>query len=86
MIVCCDGLRGFPEAVQATWPQTTLEECTMHLIWLRRFRGRAALPRGGGACQAAWERLIPFLESPPELRTISHDELDRTGVDQFGSP
>ena len=32
LIVCCDGLRGFPEAVEATWPQTTVQTCTVHLI------------------------------------------------------
>ena len=23
LIVCCDGLTGFPEAIEATWPQAT---------------------------------------------------------------
>ena len=32
LIVCCDGLRGFPEAVEATWPQTTVQTCTVHLL------------------------------------------------------
>jgi putative transposase len=32
LIVCCDGLTGFPEAVEATWPQTTVQTCTVHLI------------------------------------------------------
>ena len=30
LIVCCDGLTGFPEAVEATWPQTTVQTCTVH--------------------------------------------------------
>src|SRR5918912_4177903 len=25
LIVCCDGLSGFPDAIQATWPQTTVQ-------------------------------------------------------------
>ena len=29
LIVCCDGLTGFPEAVEATWPQTTVQTCTV---------------------------------------------------------
>src|SRR5690349_17582767 len=32
LIVCCDGLTGFPEAVEATWPQSTVQTCTVHLI------------------------------------------------------
>ena len=32
LIVCCDGLTGFPEAIEATWPQTTVQTCTVHLI------------------------------------------------------
>jgi putative transposase len=32
LIVCCDGLTGFPEAVEATWPQVTVQTCTVHLI------------------------------------------------------
>ncbi len=32
LIVCCDGLTGFPEAIEATWPNTTVQTCTVHLI------------------------------------------------------
>ena len=32
LIVCCDGLTGFPEAVEATWPQSIVQTCTVHLI------------------------------------------------------
>ena len=32
LIVCCDGLSGFPEAIEATWPTTTVQTCTVHLI------------------------------------------------------
>src|ERR1700712_2523255 len=32
LIVCCDGLTGFPEAIEATWPATTVQTCTVHLI------------------------------------------------------
>jgi putative transposase len=106
LIVCCDGLRGFPEAVEATWPQTTVQTCTVHLIraamrfvsYSDRKRVAAALrpiytaptvesaetelagfadseigrryPAAVATWQAAWERFIPFLEFPPELRKI----------------
>ena len=32
LIVCCDGLSGFPEAIEATWPATTVQTCVVHLI------------------------------------------------------
>jgi putative transposase len=106
LIVCCDGLRGFPEAVEATWPQTTVQTCTVHLIraamrfvsYTDRKRVAAALrpiytaptveaaetelaafadselgrryPAAVATWRSAWERFVPFLEFPPELRKI----------------
>ncbi|MHA7269877.1 IS256 family transposase [Arthrobacter sp. HLT1-20] len=32
LIVCCDGLTGFPEAIEATWPRSTVQTCVVHLI------------------------------------------------------
>jgi putative transposase len=32
MIVCCDGLTGFPEAIEATWPDSLVQTCVVHLI------------------------------------------------------
>ncbi|WP_369359754.1 IS256 family transposase [Streptomyces sp. cg2] len=31
-IVACDGLKGLPEAVTATWPKATVQTCVRHLI------------------------------------------------------
>ena len=31
-IVCCDGLKGLPEAITATWPQATVQTCVVHLV------------------------------------------------------
>ncbi|APT91801.1 transposase [Corynebacterium phocae] len=31
-IVCCDGLKGLPEAVEATWPNSMVQTCVVHLI------------------------------------------------------
>lgn len=31
-IVCCDGLKGLPEAVEATWPNFMVQTCIVHLI------------------------------------------------------
>jgi putative transposase len=106
LIVCCDGLSGFTEAIEATWPQTTVQTCTVHLIraamrfisYTDRKKVAAALrpvytaptveaaeaellafaestlgrkyPAAVMTWQAAWERFIPFLAFPPELRKI----------------
>ncbi|MCY0904369.1 IS256 family transposase [Arthrobacter sp. H14-L1] len=32
LIVCCDGLTGFPDAIQATWASATVQTCVVHLI------------------------------------------------------
>jgi putative transposase len=106
LIVCCDGLTGFPEAIEVTWPQTTVQTCTVHLIraamrfvsYQDRKRVAAALrpiytaptveaaecellafaeselgrryPAAVATWENAWERFIPFLAFPPEVRKI----------------
>ena len=32
LIACCDGLTGFEDAIQATFPHTTVQTCIVHLI------------------------------------------------------
>jgi putative transposase len=106
LIVCCDGLTGFPEAIEATWPQATVQTCTVHLIraamrfvsYTDRKKVAAALrpiytaptaevaesellafaesplgkkyPATVATWENAWERFIPFLAFPPEVRKI----------------
>ena len=106
LIVCTDGLTGFAEAVEATWPQATVQTCVVHLIrnsmrfvsYGKRKQVAAALksvytaPTADAAAEAfeefansalgqsnpttviawrnAWERFIPFLAFPPDLRRI----------------
>ncbi len=31
-IVCCDGLKGLPEAIVATWPAASVQTCVVHLV------------------------------------------------------
>jgi putative transposase len=106
LIVCCDGLTGFTEAVEATWPQSTVQTCTVHLIraamrfisYNDRKKVAAALkpiytaptveaadaelaafaesplgrkyPAAVATWRNAWDKFIPFLAFPPELRKI----------------
>ncbi|NNF56431.1 MAG: IS256 family transposase [Acidimicrobiales bacterium] len=32
LIVCCDGLKGLPDAIEATWPQAVTQTCVIHLL------------------------------------------------------
>lgn len=105
IFVCCDGLKGLPEAIEAVWPQASVQTCVVHLIraslrfcsykdrkavvaqlkpiyravnvaeaetmleafdnvWGRRYPGIVRMWRD------AWERFIPFLDYPPEIRTV----------------
>ena len=31
-IVCCDGLKGLPDSIAATWPLAIVQTCVLHLI------------------------------------------------------
>ena len=31
-VVCCDGLKGLPEAIRATWPLAEVQLCVVHLV------------------------------------------------------
>ena len=106
LIVCCDGLTGLPDAIEATWSEATVQTCTVHLIraamrfvsYSDRKAVAAALkpiytaanaaaaedaleeftagtwgtkyPHAVATWRAAWERFIPFLAFPPELRRV----------------
>jgi putative transposase len=32
LIVCCDGLKGLPDAIRVTWPKATVQTCVVHLV------------------------------------------------------
>jgi putative transposase len=106
LIACCDGLTGFPEAIEATFPHTTVQTCVVHLIraslrfvsYRDRKKLAAALkavytaatvdeaetalleleaselgqrnPAAIATWHNAWERFIPFLAFPPEVRKV----------------
>ena len=105
LIACCDGLKGFPEAIEAVFPNAVVQTCIVHMIrnsarfvsykdrkelvrdlkpvytaanregaeaalrgfeekWGRRY------PMIGSSWRANWERVVPFLDFPPEVRRI----------------
>ena len=105
LIVCCDGLKGLPDAIRVTWPQATVQTCVVHMVrnslryaskkhWsqitkqmraiytsptvesaLARFEDfadtwRDKYPAMIGSWERMWPEFVPFLEFPPELRSI----------------
>ncbi len=105
LIACCDGLKGFPEAIETVFPNAVVQTCIVHVIrnsvrfvsykdrrevvrdlkpiytaasrddaenaleafddkWKHRY------PMIGDSWRANWERIAPFLDSPPEVRRI----------------
>jgi transposase-like protein len=107
LFVCTDGLTGFPEAIDAVFPQAVNQTCIVHLVRqslrylsyrerkscaaeLRRIytaadadQARAVLDELTAAWaesktrtaalavwERAWERVIPFLAFPDEIRRI----------------
>lgn len=51
LFVCCDGLNGLPEAIEASWPRAIVQTCVIHLIrssmkyvsWKDRKKAAAAM-------------------------------------------
>jgi transposase-like protein len=107
LFVCTDGLSGFPEAIDAVFPQAVNQTCIVHLVrqslrylsWRERKACAGELRRIYTAADAdaarqvldelttawadsttrtaalqvwerAWERVIPFLAFPTEIRRV----------------
>ncbi|GAA2538891.1 hypothetical protein GCM10009860_19530 [Microbacterium mitrae] len=76
LIVCCDGLTGFPEAIAATWPTATVQTCVVHLIRaamrLVNYKDRKAVAAAlKPIYQAANEdAVLEALAFPPALRRV----------------
>lgn len=103
LLVCCDGLKGFPEAIEAVFPRATVQTCIVHMLrnsvryvaWADRKGVIAALkpiysadteqaaeaaleafekgvgqryPMISKSWRANWQRVIPFLAFPREIR------------------
>ena len=104
-IMCTDGLKGFPEAIEAVFPKTITQTCIVHLIRnslkyvphkhrkkvaadLKAIYSAATVEDAELALEmvdeawgnkyaavikvwrSAWDRLIPFLSFPPEIRKV----------------
>ena len=82
LIAVVDGLKGFPEAITAVFPQTQVQTCIVHLIrnsldfvsYKDRKAVATALGRKYPAIAQSWRRhwseVIPFYAFPDEVRRI----------------
>jgi transposase-like protein len=53
LIVCCDGLSGLPEAIEATWESATIQTSSVHHAWWREGPAGHRRHRGQDLCRHA---------------------------------
>ncbi|MFF8947108.1 IS256 family transposase [Streptomyces sp. NPDC014864] len=71
-IVACDGLKGLPDAVTATWPKATVQTCVIHLV-------RASLRF---ASKRDHPRLVPALKA---IYTAPTEQAAGQALDAFAA-
>ncbi|QUW18543.1 IS256 family transposase [Agrococcus sp. Marseille-Q4369] len=77
LIVCCDGLTGFPEAVEATWREATVQTGVVHLI---RAANRFVNYKDRKAVSAALKLIYEAANADAalaELRALEASELGK---------
>ncbi|MDJ0010483.1 MULTISPECIES: IS256 family transposase, partial [Gordonia] len=77
LIVCCDGLTGFPEAIEATWPLATVQTCVVHLI-------RNSMRFVNYKDRKDVARAIKPIYTAPDAETVVPPESWRTPLCGFG--
>jgi putative transposase len=70
LIVCCDGLKGLPDAIRATWPQAEIQLCVVHLV-------RSSLRYSS---KKHWSRICAELR---EIYTAPSVDAARARFDEF---
>ena len=69
-IVCCDRLKGLPQAVEATWPNSMVQTCIVRLI-------RAANR------WVSYEDRKPVSRALREVYTAANEDTARAALDAF---
>ncbi len=69
-IVCCDGLKGLPDSIEATWPLAVVQTCVLHLI-----RNTFRL-----ASRADWDRMAKDLRP---VYTAVNEEQAKAKLAEF---
>ena len=78
LVVCCDGLAGFGDAIETVWPQTIVQTCVVHLIRnsIRycSWKDRKAVTRA----------LKPIYKAPnADVAAQALDDFESEGGDQY---
>ena len=77
LIVCCDGLKGLPDAIEATWPQALVQTCVIHLL---RASMRLCSWKNRKAVVAGLRRVYTAVNAETAAEAL--DELE----EQWGNP
>jgi putative transposase len=72
LVVCCDGLKGLPESIRATWPDATVQTCVVHML-------RNSLTY---ASKKDWQ---PITRAMREIYTASTVDMAVERFEQFSS-
>jgi putative transposase len=70
LFVCCDGLGGLPEAIEATWPKAIVQTCVIHLI-------RASMR------YVAWDERKTIIAALRPIYTAVNEAAAKTALEQL---
>ena len=70
LFVCCDGLGGLPEAIEATWPKAIVQTCVIHLI-------RASMR------YVAWDERKTVIAALRPVYTAVNEAAAKTALEQL---
>ncbi len=74
LILCCDGLKGLPDAVRVVWPKAIVQTCVVHLV-------RNSLRYASKADWAPITRGLRDIYTAPTIEAAEFDKFaDRWGV------
>ena len=68
LVAVVDGLKGFPEAINAVFPLTVIQTCIVHLI--RHSLEFKDIRPSRQNWQRNWEHVVPFFAYPESVRRI----------------
>lgn len=71
LIICVDGLKGFPEAIAAAFPQTEVQQCIIHQI-------------RNTTKYVSYKDLKPLMADLKRVYTASTEEIAYTNLQEFG--
>ena len=77
-IVCCDGLKGLPDSIRATWPLADVQLCVVHLV--RSSLRYTSKKHWGPVCREMREIYTPPPSTPPRPDSTSSPNSGGSGI------